>query len=561
MRCIVVGILLLSVPVTAQWRRLWQKPAPELRVDSWVHAPEARSLEGLRGKVVLLALWADPARVRPGHVEQLQELHKQYEDRGLRVVAIVRDEASALARRAKSHRITFGLARAVGFKEYIFMDQWLNPQLYLIDPEGVVVWQGHPMLFGAGHVERLLPAVREFLIEGKGESADAFRSGRLSEASLDETLRPRVDALLDYWKGQVALGRDLQRYAQVFSSLERIQRHFPGSPHAAWAADTKRELQSDANVRRERAAESKLSGLRDRARRARKEREVEAVARDLKRLVDSRPAPSCGPEAARLLDALRSRLAPLEHTPPTVRKEPLRDCVGFARPGPHYERGRPKIRIAKHLNKPRLSITRLFFCRVETARSPRNESVFRHVEVGLWTPGRGEVFEVDVRRSKSAWSVRPRLALLDGVYCVHTGEIGGDQATVPEFCAPFVVGGYAKPILASTGVRIIPKNTVLLTVELENAGDGAFHGGLLVTTVQQVGVVTGRRKPRSSFRGRQNLRVDGLAPGDRKTMRIEWDWSKYGAGTFYFTVGLNYFDLWDANRIFNGKSRSFSIGE
>ena len=294
---------------------------------------------------------------------------------------------------------------------------------------------------------------------------------------------------------------------------------------------------------------------------ARSDKQFAAVARDLERLAAQEPAPACVPDARRILDRVRSRLAPLEHVPAIVVGEGEEIRMGFPNPGLSFESQRPRLRMIYGKKKPSLVITRLLFCRDDFVRSGKGTA--RGREVGLWSPlpksFLGVTFEATVRRKGKVWLVQPAEALRDGVYCLHSRGSFDEKGNAPEFSIPFVVGGWGRPRLVSARARVRSKDKVVLTVEIENLGAGTFNGGHLVTTLQQTKTVTGRARNRATFRGRKDTFFDDVKPGERVKLTIEWDRKKIGKGTYYVAVGLNYRGLYDANRIFNGRSPAFAI--
>ncbi|HEV2762466.1 MAG TPA: TlpA disulfide reductase family protein [Pyrinomonadaceae bacterium] len=71
--------------------------APELTVDSWLDQPPV-TLNGLRGRVVLLDFWATWCRPCVFTIPKLNTLHKKYKERGLVVLGLTRFEGAAEGR-------------------------------------------------------------------------------------------------------------------------------------------------------------------------------------------------------------------------------------------------------------------------------------------------------------------------------------------------------------------------------------------------------------------------------------------------------------------------------
>ena len=75
-----------------------RRPAPSWKNESWLNSDMPLTLEGLKGKVVLLNFWAvncPPCRIE---MPELQKIYRRYTGRGLRVIGVtemdpVRDQA------------------------------------------------------------------------------------------------------------------------------------------------------------------------------------------------------------------------------------------------------------------------------------------------------------------------------------------------------------------------------------------------------------------------------------------------------------------------------------
>ncbi len=117
------------------------RPAPEFMTTGLDGKP--LSLKSLRGKVVLLDMWATwcgPCRMA---TPMLQSLHQKFGGRGLKVVGISVDDTIAMAKPfQKQMKVTYTLAANPDANPKIaqaYNAQGI-PAIYLIDQKGIVRW-------------------------------------------------------------------------------------------------------------------------------------------------------------------------------------------------------------------------------------------------------------------------------------------------------------------------------------------------------------------------------------------------------------------------------------
>ena len=142
----VLSLLTALAVSAAETKRLWAdsflgRKAPELVVAEWIgEKPDTK------GKFVLVDFWATWCGPCRKAIPELNTLHKEFGDR--LVVIGLSDEEKGVVEKFKAVRIEYFSAvdpgarmkKAVGVKGV--------PHVLLIDPEGVVRWEGFPLLEG-----------------------------------------------------------------------------------------------------------------------------------------------------------------------------------------------------------------------------------------------------------------------------------------------------------------------------------------------------------------------------------------------------------------------------
>ena len=140
-----VLILLPALPLTAQHLDdafVGQK-APELKTSEWINS-EPLTLEGLKGKVVLIDFWAFDCPECAKTMPHLKEMHAKYADKGLVIIGVHTPRAP-YERDVSKVRETVK-ARGVEYPVTIDHDYltWTDylcaawPTHYVVDQEGVI---------------------------------------------------------------------------------------------------------------------------------------------------------------------------------------------------------------------------------------------------------------------------------------------------------------------------------------------------------------------------------------------------------------------------------------
>lgn len=133
-------------------KSFYHKPAPELVVEKWLS--EEPNTEG---KFVMIDFWATWCGPCKRAIPKVNEWAKKYEDQ--MVVIGLSDETEEKVRRMKSPVMEYYSAIDTKKRTKSVYQVSGIPHVVVIDPDGIVRWQGFPFLRGHELTEEVLEAL------------------------------------------------------------------------------------------------------------------------------------------------------------------------------------------------------------------------------------------------------------------------------------------------------------------------------------------------------------------------------------------------------------------
>lgn len=226
---------------------------------------EARSFDDLIGQAVLLeffAHWCGPCGLQVGN---LNELHEKYAGRGLAVLAVTSSEEDR--RKTEEWIRTRGVRYAWAWDPKARTAGWFGvtgiPHGVLLDPDGTIVWRGHPSQLREDTVQQVLArAVSEPLWRWTGPRAaikDALAASDYARAlaAARELEAPDGPVLVEALRARIArrmaslhAARDAGNFLQAETLADRAASDFRGLPEGDEASSLLRTLEGDLHAQR-----------------------------------------------------------------------------------------------------------------------------------------------------------------------------------------------------------------------------------------------------------------------------------------------------------------------
>jgi cytochrome c biogenesis protein CcmG, thiol:disulfide interchange protein DsbE len=151
-----LAMLILGVAYAGQ-KQLWAKSvlnqkAPELIVEKWLTKEPDRS-----GKFVLIDFWATWCPPCRKAIPELNGFQKKFEDK--LVVIGISDESEATVSKFANPKIEYATAIDTKARTKKVLEVTGIPHVIIVDPKGIVRWEGFPFLDGEELTESVVAGI------------------------------------------------------------------------------------------------------------------------------------------------------------------------------------------------------------------------------------------------------------------------------------------------------------------------------------------------------------------------------------------------------------------
>ena len=155
---VLAGLCLLAIgTVFAEEKKIWARSflnqkAPELFVEKWLSKEPDR-----KGKFVLIDFWATWCGPCRKAIPELNALHKKFGDK--LVVIGVSDERENKVKTTSDPKIEYFSAIDTQERTKKAVGVTGIPHVLIIDPQGIVRWEGFPLLEGHELTEKVVAEI------------------------------------------------------------------------------------------------------------------------------------------------------------------------------------------------------------------------------------------------------------------------------------------------------------------------------------------------------------------------------------------------------------------
>jgi thiol-disulfide isomerase/thioredoxin len=143
------------------------RKAPEINVTSWLNTMPL-SLKALRGKIVILEFWATWCPPCRASIPHLIKLNREYRKKGVVLMSLTNEGQRVVVPFAKKMKMDYpvGMGGTTG-RTYGVRG---IPHAFIIGPNGVIRWHGHPMAGMDRALEDILKKYPPTLLSAKAKA-------------------------------------------------------------------------------------------------------------------------------------------------------------------------------------------------------------------------------------------------------------------------------------------------------------------------------------------------------------------------------------------------------
>ena len=300
------------------------KEAPEIQAQYWLNSP-ALSLQGLRGKIVVVEFWATWCPPCRASIPHLIEMNHKFAGKGAVFISLTDEDRKTVEPFAREMKMDYAVGG--GSKTSGVYGVRGIPHAFIVDPSGTVAWEGHPMAGLDRALEEqlkktppskmaprdqaaalaLLDLVTKAL-EKQDFAGAAELLAKIPNADDDPAVKKGADearrvlaevAAKDLAEAEARI--EAKEYYEASVALERVPRLAPGSEEARRAEAKRTELMGDEKIRpvieqgrRERRAADMLAAIG----KGEKNMTPERLLKELGDLADKFPDTKAGQAAA-----------------------------------------------------------------------------------------------------------------------------------------------------------------------------------------------------------------------------------------------------------------------
>jgi tetratricopeptide (TPR) repeat protein len=118
------------------------QPAPDLNVPDYFGTDEHISLNKYRGQILAILFWRSDDKASTAALKKLNDIQASFVNKGVAVLALSNEGKERAEKAAKEAEVEYLIGYGPGAFDLFELSSW--PRVYLLDPQGIIVWKGPP---------------------------------------------------------------------------------------------------------------------------------------------------------------------------------------------------------------------------------------------------------------------------------------------------------------------------------------------------------------------------------------------------------------------------------